>query len=127
MFSLFSVARRCLSSCARESHPEQGPFRYAIVDGMNMRDNRVYHERLGLGKCVHCLKDVAERNSDHVFPASWYPDSTPPNLEKWHSKNSVRRRHDAHCFAEFNSARLRAKAIEIAQRVRLEKCDVAGC
>lgn len=21
--------------------------------------------------------------SDHVFPKSWYPDSTPPNLEKW--------------------------------------------
>jgi hypothetical protein len=38
--------------------------------------------RLGPGKCVHCLKDVEERNSDHVFPASWYPDSTPPNLEE---------------------------------------------
>jgi hypothetical protein len=24
-----------------------------------------------------------ERNWDHVFPASWYPDSTPPDLEKW--------------------------------------------
>jgi hypothetical protein len=40
-------------------------------------------KKLGPGKCVHCLKDVEERNSDHVFPASWYPDSTPPNLEKW--------------------------------------------
>jgi hypothetical protein len=37
----------------------------------------------GAGKCVHCLADVAERNWDHVFPASWYPDSTPPNIEKW--------------------------------------------
>lgn len=35
------------------------------------------------GKCVHCLKDVAERNWDHVFPESWYPDTTPPNIEKW--------------------------------------------
>jgi hypothetical protein len=40
-------------------------------------------KKLGPGKCVHCLKDVEERNSDHVFPESWYPDSTPPNLEKW--------------------------------------------
>src|SRR5215471_12248463 len=40
-------------------------------------------KKLGPGKCVHCLKDVEERNSDHVFPASWYPHSTPPNLEKW--------------------------------------------
>jgi hypothetical protein len=39
--------------------------------------------KLGPGKCVHCLKNVEERNSDHVFPESWYPDSTPPNLEKW--------------------------------------------
>jgi hypothetical protein len=40
-------------------------------------------KKLGPGKCVHCLKDVEERNSDHVFPESWYPDSTPPNVEKW--------------------------------------------
>jgi hypothetical protein len=40
-------------------------------------------KKLGPGKCVHCLMDVEERNSDHVFPESWYPDSTPPNLEKW--------------------------------------------
>ena len=37
----------------------------------------------GPGKCVHCLAEVAERNWDHVFPQSWYPDSTPPNIEKW--------------------------------------------
>jgi hypothetical protein len=40
-------------------------------------------KRLGPGKCVHYLKDVDKRNSDHVFPVSWYPDSTPPNLWKW--------------------------------------------
>jgi hypothetical protein len=34
------------------------------------------------GKCVHCLIE-GERDWDHVFPVSWYPDSTPPNLEKW--------------------------------------------
>jgi len=35
------------------------------------------------GKCVHCLRDHVERNWDHVFPESWYPDTTPPNLYKW--------------------------------------------
>lgn len=33
--------------------------------------------------CVHCLRDPVERNWDHVFPESWYPDTTPPNLAKW--------------------------------------------
>ena len=37
----------------------------------------------GRGKCVHCLTDPVERTWDHVFPRSWYPDSTPSNLEKW--------------------------------------------
>ncbi len=40
-------------------------------------------ENLGPGRCVHCLKEVEEREPDHVFPKSWYPDSTPPDLEKW--------------------------------------------
>jgi hypothetical protein len=26
---------------------------------------------------------VEKPTSDHIFPKSWYPDSTPPNLEKW--------------------------------------------
>jgi len=46
-------------------------------------------KRLGPGKCVHCLQDVDQRNSDHVFPASWYPDSTPLNLEKWQIPSCV--------------------------------------
>ena len=35
------------------------------------------------GKCVHCLKGPVERTWDHMFPKSWYPDTTPENLEKW--------------------------------------------
>lgn len=35
------------------------------------------------GPCVHCLQHVEKPTSDHVFPKSWYPDSTPENLEKW--------------------------------------------
>ena len=37
----------------------------------------------GPGRCVHCLREVRERNWDHVFPASWYPATTPLNMEKW--------------------------------------------
>jgi len=35
------------------------------------------------GKCVYCLNDFIELTSDHVFPSSWYPETTPENLEKW--------------------------------------------
>jgi hypothetical protein len=41
------------------------------------------------GKCVHCLKDPVERNWDHVFPQSWYPNTTPENLEKWQIPSCV--------------------------------------
>lgn len=37
----------------------------------------------GPGPCVHCLREVQKRTWDHVFPVSWYPDTTPPNLERW--------------------------------------------
>jgi len=36
-----------------------------------------------IGKCVHCLTDNVQRNWDHVFPKSWYPDTTPPDILKW--------------------------------------------
>lgn len=35
------------------------------------------------GRCVHCLDEFDFLTSDHVFPDSWYPDTTPENLEKW--------------------------------------------
>ena len=35
------------------------------------------------GRCVHCLVESEQLTWDHVFPLSWYPDSTPENLEKW--------------------------------------------
>ena len=37
----------------------------------------------GPGVCVHCLREVPQRNWDHVFPVGWYPDTTPQNVEKW--------------------------------------------
>jgi len=35
------------------------------------------------GKCVHCTCSFDDLTWDHVFPESWYPETTPPNLEKW--------------------------------------------
>ena len=34
-------------------------------------------------QCVYCLRWFAKLTEDHVFPRSWYPDSTPPTIEKW--------------------------------------------
>ncbi len=34
-------------------------------------------------RCVYCLQFFKKLTSDHVFPKSWYPDTTPLNLEKW--------------------------------------------
>lgn len=35
------------------------------------------------GKCVHCLHDHLPRTWDHVFPESWYPETTSTDIEKW--------------------------------------------
>ena len=35
------------------------------------------------GICVHCLEPAKQMNWDHVFPKSWYPDTTSHELEKW--------------------------------------------
>jgi len=34
-------------------------------------------------RCVHCLQLVDKTTKDHLFPKSWYPATTPANLEKW--------------------------------------------
>ncbi|MDD5626015.1 MAG: HNH endonuclease [Patescibacteria group bacterium] len=33
--------------------------------------------------CIHCLKYFEQLTEDHIFPKSWYPNSTPQNMEKW--------------------------------------------
>lgn len=40
-------------------------------------------KKFSSGRCVHCLKHFASLTSDHVLPKSWYPDTTPKDLEKW--------------------------------------------
>lgn len=34
-------------------------------------------------QCVHCLGYHKKLTEDHVFPESWYPAATPPDIEKW--------------------------------------------
>jgi len=35
------------------------------------------------GNCIYCLDFSENLTWDHVLPLSWYPDSTPENIEKW--------------------------------------------
>jgi hypothetical protein len=34
-------------------------------------------------RCVHCGNELADETRDHVFPASWYPSTTPPEVQRW--------------------------------------------
>jgi hypothetical protein len=34
-------------------------------------------------RCIHCLRSTQSPEADHVFPHSWYPDSTPPTVQRW--------------------------------------------
>jgi hypothetical protein len=34
-------------------------------------------------RCIHCGKPVDETTKDHVFPASWYPETTPEDTQRW--------------------------------------------
>ena len=45
-------------------------------------------------RCVHCLSYADEQSSDHVFPKSWYPLSTPANLEKWQAPSCAKCNHE---------------------------------
>lgn len=35
------------------------------------------------GRCIHCREPLVTRTKDHVFPSSWYPDTTPNDVERW--------------------------------------------
>lgn len=34
-------------------------------------------------QCVYCLRRFEKLTKDHVFPKSWYPDSTEVEVERW--------------------------------------------
>jgi DUF2934 family protein len=35
------------------------------------------------GRCIHCQGTLTEPTKDHVFPSSWYPDTTPDEVQRW--------------------------------------------
>jgi len=35
------------------------------------------------GRCVYCLGSFSDLTDDHVFPESWYPNTTPEEMPKW--------------------------------------------
>ena len=43
---------------------------------------------------MHCLQHADERTWDHVFPKSWYPETTPRNLAKWKIPSCKRCNHE---------------------------------
>jgi hypothetical protein len=45
---------------------------------------------LAKGRCVHCLCVVNSIEADHVFPNSWYPDTTPPTVQRWKAPSCPR-------------------------------------
>ena len=40
-------------------------------------------DRKKTGTCVYCLKQFENLTKDHIFPRTWYPDLTPPTVERW--------------------------------------------
>ena len=40
-------------------------------------------EKSPIGRCVHCLRFTDDITDDHVFPYSWYPESTPATVQRW--------------------------------------------
>ena len=56
---------------------------------VDILDEKAVRRKSHSGICVYCCKEVDHRNIDHVFPAAWYPATTPPNLEKWQVPSCV--------------------------------------
>jgi hypothetical protein len=45
------------------------------------------------GRRIHCGAVLATATRDHVFPHSWYPDSTPPNIQRWTAPSCAKCNH----------------------------------
>jgi hypothetical protein len=75
-----------------------GPFRTALFN----RATNYLHGKLGPvtsshytnstvkrpksdGRCIHCRQKMEKdsETADHVFPSSWYPDTTPETVQRW--------------------------------------------
>lgn len=43
----------------------------------------IEHEHKVSLRCVHCREPLKNKTKDHVFPRSWYPETTPENVQRW--------------------------------------------
>jgi hypothetical protein len=39
--------------------------------------------KLNRQRCVHCGQQLGDETRDHVFPKSWYPETTPGEIQRW--------------------------------------------
>jgi len=39
--------------------------------------------RTAATRCIHCLTSTDDLTADHVFPKSWYPDTTSDAVQRW--------------------------------------------
>jgi|HubBroStandDraft_4_1064222.scaffolds.fasta_scaffold02650_4 hypothetical protein len=46
------------------------------------------------GRCIHCRERLIKATKDHVFPDSWYPMSTPSEVQRWTAPSCGRCNHD---------------------------------
>jgi hypothetical protein len=54
-----------------------------IPDTERMASNTTIKRPRSDGRCVHCGKTHEKLTKDHVFPDSWYPQSTPGTVQRW--------------------------------------------
>ena len=74
----------------------------------------------GDGRCIHCRETLVEATKDHVFPSSWYPDTTPDEVQRWTAPSCQR------CNVE--SGRLEEDLLVFFRAASIrEKPPRAGC
>jgi hypothetical protein len=50
---------------------------------MSIPNQAIVKRPKGDGRCIHCRETLIETTRDHVFPSSWYPDTTPGEVQRW--------------------------------------------
>jgi hypothetical protein len=60
-------------------------LRFAIKKGilLNVQRQPIIRRPKSDGRCIHCREPLTETTKDHVFPRSWYPDTTPDDVQRW--------------------------------------------
>jgi len=70
-------------------------------------------------RCVHCLRFFKVLTSDHVFPVSWYPETTPDNLEKWQMPSCKK------CNEKYGKIDILINNAGISMRASFEEIDLS--